>query len=293
MRTEERTTTQPTAVLESDLRPAMLQAATVLSWIAAALMFAAATAAVLSRSLFDAETPWAREAFRGGEYVSLLLTVPLLVLALVFVRRGSIRAQVVWIGVLLYMVYMYAFAVFGATFNDAFLLHIGVFSTSLFALACALPALDRRAIAEAFGANRAAKWVGVFLVVVGIAQGSLWLFVVIRNAFNGEVLHDIPVLGQHVVFSLDLGFLVPMLIVSGVLLTRRLPAGYLLGTAMAVMGAITQINLNVAAIVQDNADVPGVKALPAEGVFLTATFVAAALVMLLGGRTARNPARGT
>jgi hypothetical protein len=76
-----------------------------------------------------------------------------------------------------------------------------------------------------------------------------------------------------------------MLIVSGVLLARRRPSGYLLGTAMAVMGAITQLNLNVAAIYQADADVPGVKALPAEGVFLTATFVVAALVLLLGGRS--------
>ena len=58
-----------------------------------------------------------------------------------------------------------------------------------------------------------------------------------------------------------------------------------LGTAMAVMGAITQLNLNLAAVYQANADVPGTKALPAEGVFLTITFVVAALVLLLGGRS--------
>jgi hypothetical protein len=203
----------------------------------------------------------------------------------VLVGRGSVRAIPVWIGALFYTLYTYAYAVFGATFNDAFLLHIGAFSLSMFALACALPAIDIDAVAREFAGNRWAKVVGIFMVVVGAGQGALWVFVVVRNALNGALIENIPVTGQHLVFALDLSLLVPMLIVSGVLLARRRPSGFLLGTAMAVMGAITQLNLNVAAIFQANADVVGAKALPAEGVFLTLTFVAAALAMVLGGRS--------
>jgi hypothetical protein len=283
MRTEIRPNTTTDTV---DLRRAnMIAIARTLSWIVAGVVFAAALASELVRDLYLDETPWAREAFRGGDLVTLLIAVPLLVASLVLVGRGSVRAIPVWIGVLLYTLYMYAYAVFGATFNDAFLLHIAAFSLSMFALACALPAIDIDAVARTFAGHRWAKAVGILMVVVGAGQGALWVFVVVRNAINGALIENIPVSGQHLVFALDLSLLVPMLIVSGVLLARRRPSGFLLGTAMAVMGAITQLNLNVAAIFQANADVVGAKALPAEGVFLTLTFVAAAFAMVLGGRS--------
>jgi hypothetical protein len=285
MRTEIRPTTAAKADTV-DLRHAhMLTVARTLSWIVAAVVFAAALASEVARELYVDETPWAREAFRGGDLVTLLVAVPLLVASLVLVARGSVRAIPVWIGVLFYTLYMYAYAVFGATFNDAFLLHIAAFSLSMFALGCALPAIDLDAVAQEFAGNRWAKAVGIFMVIVGAGQGALWVFVVVRNAVSGELIENIPVSGQHLVFALDLSLLVPMLIVSGVLLARRRPSGFLLGTAMAVMGAITQLNLNVAAIFQANADVVGAKRLPAEGVLLTLTFVAAALAMVLGGHT--------
>src|ERR1044072_3251403 len=136
---------------------------------------------------------------------------------------------------LLYAAYSYPYAVFGTTFNDAFLVHICAFSAAVFALACAMPALDYPKIAEAFQAAKATSVVGIFLVIVGIGQGLLWLFILVRNAITGDVLHDIPVSGQHLVFALDLAMLVPSLIVGGALLARRRPFGVLFGTARAVM----------------------------------------------------------
>ena len=286
MRTEQRPQTEERlVVLPDDPRPRMLRAAMLLSGIIAALMVASSLAGLFVTDLYD-ETAWGREALRGGDLVTLVLAAPILIAALLLVRRGSIRAQAAWVGMLFYGVYGYAFYVFGATFNDAFLAHIAIFSMSVFALACALPALDYAAIAREFrSVVGTAKVVGVFLIVVGIAQGGLWLYVVGTNVATGDVLADIPVAGQHLVFALDLALLAPMLVVSGVLLARRRPVGYLLGTAMAVMGATYQVNMMVAGVFQDRADVVGVKAFAPESVFLTATFVVAACIMLLAGRS--------
>ena len=284
MRTEERSTTdERTVVLPEDPRPRMLRAAMLLSGLIAALMVAASVAGLFVTDLYD-ETAWGREALRGGDLVTLLVAVPILIAALVLVRRGSIRAQAVWIGMLFYSLYGYAYYVFGATFNDAFLAHIAILSLSVFALACALPALDYAAIGRAFrGVAGVATGVGIFLIVVGVAQGGLWLYVLANNIATGEVLHDIPIAGQHIVFALDLALLAPMLVLSGILLARRRPVGYLLGTAVAVMGAVYQVNMMVAAVFQDRADVAGVQAFAPESLFLTATFVVAALAMLVAG----------
>jgi hypothetical protein len=284
MRTEERIVSDRTLVVLDDPRRAMLRAAEILSWIVLALMALSGVVTLVVNDLLASESSWGREAFRGGELVSLVVAVPLLAGALIAVRRGSTRAQAVWIGMLLYAAYNYAYAFFGTTFNDAFLIHIGAFSASVFALACAIPALDHAGIEEAFRNVRAAKVVGVFLVIVGVGQGLLWLFILVRNAITGEVLHDIPVSGQHLVFALDLALLVPSLVLSGVLLAQRRPFGFLFGTAMAVMGAVYQVNLMMAGVFGAAAEVPGAKAFPAESLVLTTAFIIAALSLLLVGR---------
>jgi hypothetical protein len=213
--------------------------------------------------------------------VSLVIAAPMLIVSLILSMRGSPRAQMVWIAMLGYSVYNFAYYTFGAAFNDVFLAHIALLSMSIFALACALPSLDIRGIGARLRSSRAARWVGGFLVVVGIGQGALWVFLVLRFAVTGEVLNDIPVDGQHLVFALDLSLLVPALILAGVLLFRRTALGVVLGTAVAVFGATYQVNLMTAGVFQDMAGVAGVKALPLEGVVLTAGFVVTAAVLLL------------
>ncbi len=252
-----------------------------MSWIIAGLMIVASIAGLAIDGLFK-ETEWAREALRGGDLVTLTLVVPLLIVALILARRGSQRAHVVWMGTIAYAVYNYAYYVFGSRFNDIFLLHIALFSLSVFTLACALPNMDAAWIADRLRTRRSARWVGVFLATVGLLQGLLWVFVVVRNAFTGEVIQDIPVAGQHLVFALDLGLLVPSLIVAGVLLYRGHAMGFLLGGAMAVMGAAYQVNMMVGGVFQANADVPGITAFPPESMFLTATFLLASLILLWG-----------
>ncbi|MGZ8571497.1 MAG: hypothetical protein ACXWW5_04645, partial [Actinomycetota bacterium] len=207
---------------------AALRVAYWLSGAVAALMIAASVAGLAIDGVYR-EGDWAREALRGGDLVTLMLAAPILILALTLSIRGSHRAEPVWIGMLIYAVYNYAFYAFGTTFNDLLLLHIALLSMSVFALACAVPNLDRAAIAATFREAIAARWVGLALAVVGVAQGGLWLFVVGRNAVTGELLADVPVAAQHLVFTLDLALLVPALVVGGIMLFLRKPFGYLLG----------------------------------------------------------------
>jgi len=259
------------------------RAAVVLSGVIVTLMVAASAIGLFAPDLYD-EGGWAREALRGGDLVTLLLAAPLLLVALVLATRGSQRARAVWIGMLVYAVYNGAFYAFGTTFNDAFLLHIAILSTSIFALACAIVSTDLVAVAATFTRVRGARWVGMFLAVVGTMQGVLWLFVLARNVATGELIAEVPVAGQHLVLALDLAFLVPSLVLSGVLLFRRLPLGYLLGTAMAVMGAVYQINMLAAGVFQDRAGVVGATAFAPENVGLSIAFWVAALFMLVPRR---------
>jgi hypothetical protein len=243
----------------------------VLSGLVVALMAVASVAGLFLGGLYP-DGAWAREAFRGGDLVTLVLAVPLLLGALIFSARGSRRAQVVWVAVLGYSIYNYGYYVFGAEFNDVFLLHIAIMLMSIFALALLAPRVDVAGIAARIRGGAAARWVGAFLVLVGLGQGGLWAFLVVRFALTGELLADIPVDGQHLVFALDLGLLVPTRVVAGILLFRRTAVGLLVGAAASLFGLVYQVNLQTAAVFQDADGVPGVKAYPLEGIVLTLGF---------------------
>jgi hypothetical protein len=245
-----------------------------LSSVIAVLMVVASLAGLLIDGLYR-DGSWAREAFRGGDLTTLLLAAPILSLSLILTIRGSVRAQAVWIGVLAYGAYNYAYYVFGSAFNDVFLLHIGLLTLALWATTLAVASVDVRGVATAFRIERTARWVGAFLAVVGLGLGGLWAVLAIRFALTGELMADIPADGIHLVFAIDLALLVPALVVAGVLLWRRTTVGIVFGTVMTVMGGLYQVNLLLAGLFQANADVPGVKAFPLEGIVLTAGFALA------------------
>ena len=257
-----------------------LRAAYRLSGAIAVLMMVASAAGLLIDGLYQ-DGPWAREALRGGDLTTIALAAPVLIASMLLARRGSRAAQAIWLGALAYSLYNYAYYVFGAAFNDIFVLHIALFSLSIAALVLAIANIDVTAIAARFRGVRGARLIGGFLAVVGIVLGGLWVFLAIRFAVTGELMAGVPPDGLHLVFAIDTSLLVPGLVISGILLWRRTTRGFVFGTAMAVMGAVYQVNLLMAGLFQSNAHVPGVKAFPVEGVVLAAGFGLATLLLLV------------
>ncbi len=244
-------------------KPAALRAAFVLSWLLVPTMVVASLMGLFEHGLYR-EGAWAREALRGGDLVSLVVVAPLLAVSLALAMCGSRRGLAVWLGCLAYAAYNYAFYAFGATFNDAFIVHVAAMSLAVYAIGCAMWSLAASSVSAAPPSVRAPRAVGWFLAIVGCLQAALWIFVIARNALTGEVIHDVPVAGQHLVLALDLGLAMPAMVLAGVLLIRRRPLGFVLGLAMAIMGAAYQLNLMVAGVFQANANVAGVTAFAAR-----------------------------
>jgi hypothetical protein len=85
------------------------------------------------------------EMLRGYDLVTVAVVVPGLVVSQLLARRGSTRAQLVWAGLLAYLVYTYAYYLFPTSFNPLLLLQVVVFSGSLFALVLTVQASTWRA----------------------------------------------------------------------------------------------------------------------------------------------------
>ena len=173
---------------------------------------------------------------QGQDLVTLAFGVPLLLLGVVFSYRRSHRGRLIWLGALAYMLYTYAMAATGIRYNPLFLLYVTIFSLSLFGVILGLRGTDPRELADVFTDKVPVRTVSAFLVVMAMLVANLWLSQLVPALLHGTLP---PMMVQDEVDTLviqvmDLGLLVPLFALAGVLLWKRRPWGYLLAGIMLV-----------------------------------------------------------
>jgi hypothetical protein len=137
-------------MLQTKLRPAYI-----LTAIITILAIAASTGGLFIDGLYR-DNLLVTSGWYGNDLVTLVVAVPMLVTALILSMRGSQRAQLIWLGMLDYTLYNYAFYLFGTAFNGFFLVYVALFALSIFALIFGLVALD--------------------VVVPWLVLGAIWLW---------------------------------------------------------------------------------------------------------------------
>jgi hypothetical protein len=236
-----------------------VRAAVTLPVIVLVAMAAASVAGLLVDGLYQDPEPTA-SMLRGYDLVTLLVAVPLLATALWSMRRGSVRAQLVWIGVLAYGVYNYAVYLFGSAFNDLFLVHVVVFSASLGALVSALSTLDTAGIARRMSLRTPARWISGLLAVLALGLGGMWIVNSVRFAVTGATPPGSALVETatvtHLGYALDLSLLVPAYTLAAVLLWRRAAWGHVAAAAVLISGTLHQVGYLVALPLQVRAGQP-------------------------------------
>jgi hypothetical protein len=173
------------------------------------------------------------------DWVTLLLAVPLLLASLRSARRGSPRWRLALAGTLGYFFVTYLFYLMMAMYNELFLGYVALLATSFFALALTLLGFDTTRIRRVFRHSVPAKSAGGFLVFSASSIALLWLGIVVPPLLDGTV---VPSQVEHyttlVVQGLDLGLMLPLGLVSGVLILRERNAGYLLAPVYLVFLAL-------------------------------------------------------
>lgn len=188
-------------------------------------------------------------AILRGQDALTLLAVPVLIWAAHRARAGSLRAHVVWLGILLYVPYTYLMYVV-VPHNDAFLLYVAAIGLGFYLLLNGLLRVDVRALRSVFAATpkRVAGW---FLVATGGLFVIMWLAMIVPTipggVPDGLFVYDVP----STVHVLDLAFILPLLIGTGVGLLRGhvaapLLAGVLLVKTVTLGLALLAMNLGVA-----------------------------------------------
>jgi hypothetical protein len=264
-------------------------------WATSGLVVVLNSAAAVGGLLIDGLYPdsaVAASAFRGNDLAVLLVGMPTLTLAVIGSMRGSLRAHLVWIGMLAYSIYNLAYYVFGAQFNDLFLLHVAAFISSAFAFGLALVTLDVTSVGKRFARARVpVRWISVLLLLQAAAIVVLYSVSAVRFAVTGQQPSDVlpmPPERVHLAYALDLTVLAPAVTVAAVQLWRRTAWGYAFGTAACLAVGVYQLNYIIQKTFVAGAGVAGVTPFDPRDLPVPAVLLTSAAVLLLGLRRART-----
>jgi hypothetical protein len=200
-----------------------------------AILVAIATGSeLLVDRLFRGDSPSFVSQAIGQDIVTLGVGLPALVVGAIFAGRGSERARLVWLGVLVYLVYTYTIYAFQVRFNPLFLVYVTLLGCSLYALIGGLATTDFAHIKARFAGRTPVRAVSIFLCVVAVLFYFSWLGEVVPALVAGGIPESVaesgtPTNGVHV---LDMAWMLPAMILTAVWLWRKWALGYTLAGAL-------------------------------------------------------------
>lgn len=172
------------------------------------------------------------------DVVTLCIAVPLLLAALYFARKGSIKGRILLSGCIFYFFLTYLFYLVMAMFNSMFLIYVLLLSASFFALVLTTTSLYFDNLSNYFHTRLPVKLLGGFLIFNALAMGGMWMQVVVPPLFNGLIPIDLDHYTTLTVQGLDLALFLPVSFISGVFLFKRVSIGYLLAPVYFVFLAL-------------------------------------------------------
>lgn len=168
----------------------------------------------------------------GWDVFTLVVAVPVLLIGAGLVARGSFRGYLLAAGMLGYFAYMYLEYAVTWAFGPLFALHISILAGSVVGLIGLGSALTAVRAADAFGEGYPRRaWVALS-IGMALMLTLLWVGRIVEGltapipVLHGETTMTVP--------ALDLGLVVPVVIVLGVLVLRGNPGGLLAAAAFAV-----------------------------------------------------------
>jgi hypothetical protein len=210
-----------------------------LSVIDALLVLLASASGILLKSIYARETlSWALQGI--AQDIVNLVAVVVLCIAAYFVNKGSVKAFLIWSGVLLYLLYAYSIYAFDIHFNSLFLVYVAILGLSFYALVSSVIQMHFNDLQTSFSANPLARVVRVFFLLLGIVFCLLWLREDISALVTGVIPPSVTEanLPTNPVHILDLGFYLPAMLITTVLLWRKNLLGFLLAGPLLVFSVL-------------------------------------------------------
>jgi len=223
-----------------------------LSIVAVLLAIAGNIISLFIPSIYADLTPVFFPQAIAQDIASLVFVSPVWLILAILAIRGSLRAYLLWLGVLTFTVYNYVIYTFSVPFGPLFLLWVAVLGLSLYALIGGVVSIDHETVKSSFKGQSVITFVAWFLMIVAILFALLWLSEDVPALLSGKTPQSavdmaIPTNPVHI---LDLAFFLPAVIITGIMLLKNKPLAYTLAPAFIVFLVLTGIPILITPVVQ-------------------------------------------
>jgi hypothetical protein len=195
------------------------------------------------------DTPYFAAQAVAQDFISLTVVLPTVAVSAFLASRGSHRAQLVWLGALVYLVYSYVIDAFVVRFNSMFLVYVALLGYSLYALIGGLATASLVWVKASFTERTPVRSVSTFLVVLAVLFYAMWLRETVPAVLSGAVPASVQQNGTatNAVHVLDMAWMLPAFLISAITLWRKKALGYIL--AGAALSFVTLLALAVLSMV--------------------------------------------
>ena len=193
---------------------------------------------IYGRGIYQHDSAFVATLSRGTDFVSLFVSLPMLLIGYWLYRRGSMRGAIFLIGILLYFLYIGATYTFSVVFNSLFLIYVLLFSASLFAVLVAFTTFDIQGLASKVTSNIPRRGIAIFMFVAGLGTLFLWLSELIGPITTGQAPANLGPYTTMFTHGFDSAVITPATVVTGIFLLKRKPMGYLLAAPLLILCAI-------------------------------------------------------
>lgn len=194
------------------------------------------TVSIYGKGLYANDSVTVVAQGKAQDVVTMGLGIPLLLISLYLARKNSLRGRLLLTGTLAYFLYTYISYTFLWMYNPFFLAYVFLMSASFFAFTLSMMSFNTKEIKASFNPKLPIKFLGGFQIVFAFALGMLWLGMIVPTIANGTVPAGLEHYTSLVIQGMDLGFIVPLAFISGVLLIKRNDFGYLLSSVIIMKG---------------------------------------------------------
>jgi len=171
---------------------------------------------------------------KGQDIVTLFLVLPPMIFVLVKSLNKSVAASLFLAGCLGYMFYTYVTFSY-LTYARLSLIYIAIYSISLFGLIDFFININYSRVAVYLSKASINRFTSYYNITIGLLIALLWLKNLSVSLITGVIPKEILLNnGSSVVYANDLGFFLPAIVLSGILLLKKMTFGFILTAVVLV-----------------------------------------------------------
>jgi len=183
------------------------------------------------------------------DILDLYLIVPILIVTTVLAMRGSVPALMIWAGTLMSLAYNFMIYTFEIHFNAMFLAYCAVLGLCIYGLIGVRQFLATDEVAKTYSVRVPRRLMAATFIFIALSAAVNELKEDVSSIMSGTIPAGINEAGQRTdpIHVLDLSFLLPAMVIAGVLLLRRKPLGFVFAPVLTT--AMIMISVEVITIV--------------------------------------------